>query len=269
MIQQLTGTDEAAGRRCLSGLQVLIKSLTEQTIRQGIDNPTWVAPRRPWAVLCALTECYVRTGGKLAENEDDCAMLLLRNGAAMPPENAKGQTALWAAAQARSLCLLDQFLAAGADPARKDDFGMTVADYVSREIQSVPYSALRDEYERFLLALQEKAGLSAGTESTHPSAAEIPSRPSWSNPAMPFPSLDDISRLSSPASPATRKRDRSGDIATLEIRLKELRSQLEDARHDANMAAVSGHSTLVSQMRVQLLLSRIHECESQLLALQE
>ena len=25
MIQQLTGTDEAAGRRCLSGLQVLIK----------------------------------------------------------------------------------------------------------------------------------------------------------------------------------------------------------------------------------------------------
>ena len=29
MIQQLTGTDEAAGRRCLSGLQVLIKSLTD------------------------------------------------------------------------------------------------------------------------------------------------------------------------------------------------------------------------------------------------
>ena len=28
MIQQLTGTDEAAGRRCLSGLQVLIKQLT-------------------------------------------------------------------------------------------------------------------------------------------------------------------------------------------------------------------------------------------------
>ena len=29
MIQQLTGTDEAAGRPCLSGLQVLIKSLTD------------------------------------------------------------------------------------------------------------------------------------------------------------------------------------------------------------------------------------------------
>ena len=28
MIQQLTGTDEAAGRRSLSGLQVLIKLLT-------------------------------------------------------------------------------------------------------------------------------------------------------------------------------------------------------------------------------------------------
>ena len=28
MIKQLTGTDEAAGRRCLSGLQVLIKQLT-------------------------------------------------------------------------------------------------------------------------------------------------------------------------------------------------------------------------------------------------
>ena len=29
MIKQLTGTDEAAGRRSLSGLQVLIKSLTD------------------------------------------------------------------------------------------------------------------------------------------------------------------------------------------------------------------------------------------------
>ena len=29
MIKQLTGTDEAAGGRCLSGLQVLIKSLTD------------------------------------------------------------------------------------------------------------------------------------------------------------------------------------------------------------------------------------------------
>ena len=29
MIKQLTGTDEAAGRCCLSGLQVLIKSLTD------------------------------------------------------------------------------------------------------------------------------------------------------------------------------------------------------------------------------------------------
>ena len=28
LIKQLTGTDEAAGRRCLSGLQVLIKQLT-------------------------------------------------------------------------------------------------------------------------------------------------------------------------------------------------------------------------------------------------
>ena len=28
LIKQLTGTDEAAGRRCLSGLQALIKQLT-------------------------------------------------------------------------------------------------------------------------------------------------------------------------------------------------------------------------------------------------
>ena len=28
MIKQLTGTDEVAGRRCLSGFQVLIKQLT-------------------------------------------------------------------------------------------------------------------------------------------------------------------------------------------------------------------------------------------------
>ena len=28
MVKQLTGTDEAGGRRCLSGLQVLIKQLT-------------------------------------------------------------------------------------------------------------------------------------------------------------------------------------------------------------------------------------------------
>ena len=29
MIKHVTGTDEAAGRHCLSGLQVLIKSLTD------------------------------------------------------------------------------------------------------------------------------------------------------------------------------------------------------------------------------------------------
>ena len=29
MIKQLTGTDEAAGTRCLSGLQVMIKQLTD------------------------------------------------------------------------------------------------------------------------------------------------------------------------------------------------------------------------------------------------
>ena len=32
LIKQLTGTDEAAGRRCLSGLHVLIKQLT------GVDQ---------------------------------------------------------------------------------------------------------------------------------------------------------------------------------------------------------------------------------------
>ena len=35
-IKQLTGTDEAAGRRCLSGLQVLIKSLTDADLASDV-----------------------------------------------------------------------------------------------------------------------------------------------------------------------------------------------------------------------------------------
>ena len=59
MIKRLTGTDETAGRRCLSGLQVLIKQLTGDF--QAAD---WCLSRgcigaflsAEWAVVKRLTD---------------------------------------------------------------------------------------------------------------------------------------------------------------------------------------------------------------------
>ena len=129
------------------------KGIDVQRQGQAIGSPTAVAGSRPWAVMCALTECYVRTTGKYVESADECAVLLLKHGAVLPPANSQGQTALWAAAQARSVFLLEQFVKMGADVNHKDDLGMTVADYVLREI-AASNGTLRHEYEAFMSALQ-------------------------------------------------------------------------------------------------------------------
>ena len=48
MIQQLTGTDETAGRRCLSGLQVLIKQLTSaDQLQPALGEPVPVLALGP------------------------------------------------------------------------------------------------------------------------------------------------------------------------------------------------------------------------------
>ena len=78
---------------------VKTKGVDAQMEGQAIGGSMIVSGRRPWAVLCALTECYVRTAGKYVENEDECAAILVQHGAVMPPNNQMGQTALWAAAQ--------------------------------------------------------------------------------------------------------------------------------------------------------------------------
>ena len=219
-----------------------------------VGGPITVSGRRPWAVLSALTECYVRTVGKYVENEDGCATLLIGGGAAMPPENGQGQTALWAAAQARSRLLLEYYLKAGADVNHKDALGMTVADYVSQEIASVPPGSLRQEFEAFLGELTAHGASQSGGQTSPPPSAEAPT---WQTPGIPQRAPEQSTAV-----------DHSAEIEAIELQLVELRAQLTAARHDAEMNAITGVASLSAQMRVMELINAIHERERRLSALQ-
>lgn len=234
---------------------VKTKGVDVQMEGQAIGGALLVSGRRPWAVLCALTECYVRTAGKYVENEDECAAILIQHGAVMPPKNQMGQTALWAVAQARSRFLLDQFVKMGVDVNHDDDLGMTVADYVSREIGSLPIGNERQEYEAFLGALEAKGACVSGRKAQYPTAENIGGR--------------QMEQRTSPPAVVTPRQDHSAEIAAIEAQLKGLRMQLVDAKHDANMNAISGTAELTAQMRVMSLIDAIHERERKLAALQE
>ena len=231
---------------------VKTKGVDAQMVGQAIGGSMIVSGRRPWAVLCALTECYVRTVGKYVENEDECAAILIQHGAVMPPNNQMGQTALWAAAQARSRLLLEQFVKKGADVNHRDDLGMTVADYVSGEIGSLPFGSLRQEYETFLSALEAKGARVSGRRAQYPSVENVGGR--------------QMDQRPSPV--VTSKQDHSAEIAAIEAQLKSLRMQLVDAKHNANMNAISGTAELSAQMRVMSLIDAIHERERKLAELQ-
>ena len=235
---------------------VRVNGVLEQSEGQLIGGPVMQAGRRPWAMLCALSDCYVRTFAKYVESADECAAILFRHGAAMPPENQMGQTALWAAAQARSVFLLEQFVRMGADVNHKDKLGMTVADYVMREI-SASSGNLRREYELFMSALQTY-GAKANERPPQYSPGAVPSGGQMSQP------------MPQTAQTPSRVQDHSAEIAAIEIQLKELRMQLIDAKHDASMSAIDGGTaSLTAQMRVMSLIDAIHERERRLSALQE
>ena len=222
--------------------------------RIGVGDSEFISGKRPFAVLCALTDCYVYAVGKYADAADECAEILLKHGAVMPPVNSMGQTALWAAAQARSRFLLDQFVKMGADVNHKDDLGMTVADYVSREMASLPVGRLRQEYEAFLSALQ---GYGAKVSN---GGAKYPSNNNTTG--------SQISQIPQPSTRTAPQQDHSAEIAAIEAQLKDLRMQLIDAKHDANMGAITGTASVSAQMRVMSLIDAIHERERRLSALQ-
>lgn len=233
---------------------VRTKGIVEQLERQLVGSPIMQSGRRPCAVLCALTECYVQTSGKFVESGDECAALLIKHGASMPPSNSQGQTALWAAAQARSTFLLEQFVKMGADVNHKDALGMTVADYVLREV-STASGNLRREYETFLSALQAhgaKTNVRAGGDAAAPNVG-----------------MRQTFAIPQPVQAITPKQDHSAEIAAIEAQLRELRMQLVEAKHDAKMNAINGTAALSAQMRVMSLIDAIHERERKLAALQE
>ena len=234
---------------------VKTKGVDVQAEGQLIGGPSLVAGRRPWSVLCALTECYVRTVGKYIESEDECAALLIKHGAAMPPTNSQGQTALWAAAQARSRFLLDQFVKMGADVNHQDDLGMTIADYVSREMASLPVGRLRQEYEAFLSALQGYGAKMSG------GGAKCPSNGNTAG--------VQVNQMPQPTTRPVTQQDHSAEIAVIEAQLKDLRMQLIDAKHDASMGAITGTAAVSAQMRVMSLIDAIHERERRLAKLTE
>ncbi|MBQ7187877.1 MAG: ankyrin repeat domain-containing protein [Kiritimatiellae bacterium] len=234
-----------------------VKGVTEQMARREIGLPSVLAGRRPFVVLCALTDCYVETFGKTVESGDECADLLIKQGAVMPPENEAGQTALWAAAQVRSVFLLKEFIQMGADVNHKDLLGMTVADYVSREMATAPGESLKREYEIFLQALSGYGVNTHGGDSNAPSRMRNPDPNGQVNPTYEI------------SSNVIAAKERLAEIAAIEAELKGLRVQLAEAKHDANMNAITGTAAFSVRMRVRSLIDAIHERERRLAALQE
>ena len=83
MIKQLTSTNEAAGRRCLSGLQVLIKQLTgaDQLAEPRPGSPVPSTPERREG----LRACYWEGPSELPERRSS------RRGSAEPrPRGCSG-----------------------------------------------------------------------------------------------------------------------------------------------------------------------------------
>lgn len=219
-------------------------------------SATTFAPSRPWATLCALTECYVRTANKYPENQDDCAELLLRGGAVVPPVNSQGQTALWDAVQVGSRYLVEKLLEAGVDPAHRDNFGMTVADCIVRELSAISDESIRTDLQT-LLTLVGNGGQTVHVDrQPSPAQAAVSTAPAYSVPQPPpTPQMSEAERL---------KR-----IDFYEGRLVELRRQLADAKHDRDMNAVMGHGTASAQMRVFSLMDAIADAEKHLTELQD
>ena len=234
--------------------------IAEQRKQQSPYPPQTVATARPWALLCALTDCYVKTSAKYAENQDDCADLLIRGGAIVPPDNSQGQTALWAAVQVQSRHLVDAFLEAGVDPSRKDRFGMTVSDFILRDLATVSDTAIREAYQTFLSILGSSGNGAAPASPTfqpRPGEGAVPeSGPSANLPAP-------------PPRPEMTELERKKQIDLYEGRLVELRQQLADAKHDRDMGALMGQGTASAQMRVYSLMDAIAEAERRLSELQD
>ena len=134
---------------------------------------------------------------------------------------------------------------------------MTVADYVSREMAALPVGRLRQEYEVFLSALR---GLGGRTGARHSSGGEgtIGTQGAMSQ----------IVQTTQPPPTTMPRQGHSAEIAAIEAQLKDLRMQLIDAKHDANMGAITGAAAVTAQMRVMGLIDAIHERERRLSVLQ-
>ena len=66
-----------------------------------------------------------------------------------------------------------------------------------------------------------------------------------------------------------QKKDNTAEIKMLELRLVDLRRQLEDAEHDSRMSGLQGIGTVTTSMRVQNIMRQIQEVQGRLLQLQD
>lgn len=217
---------------------------------------------RPW--LFALLETYRKTpwNKKPADKKDEIARMLVEAGAVLPPEDGYGRNGLWDASIARSVPMLEMALAAGLDINAEDYSGHAVAE-------CKPVVTGDADWEAFSRVLRGHGATGGDTAAPEPSRGfdAVPPKALESAPATsPTPAL-------SPAFPSTGTSrapapDHSAEIAQLELRLRTLRSQLVDAQHDADMAAVNGTGWIVAGMRVSNIQREISETEGRLLELQ-
>lgn len=221
---------------------------------------------RPY--LFALEECYREADGiqgKTRAKMDECANILIAAGAVLPPEDKQGRNGLWDAAIARSIPMLELAVKSGIDVNAVDHLDKSVADYIAESVTTDP------DLNAFAKALHDK-----GAKGTAPEPMKVQPMPLVPGEdgviPVPAPSAGTSAGKSGgffpPAGGQISRQDHTAEIAELEIRLRALNVQLDDARHDANMAAIRGTGLITASMRVQNIMQAISETERRLLELQ-
>ncbi len=221
---------------------------------------------RPY--LFALEECYREADGiqgKTRAKMDECANILIAAGAVLPPEDKQGRNGLWDAAIARSIPMLELAVKSGIDVNAVDHLDKSVADYIAESRINDP------DLNAFAKALQDK-----GAKGTAPEPMKVQPKPlvPGEDDVIPVPapsagtSVGKSGGFFPPAGGQISRQDHTAEITELEIHLRSLNVQLDDARHDANMAAIRGTGLITASMRVQNIMQAISETERRLLELQ-
>ena len=259
----------------------LIEAATEGTFYSA--NPT---------VQEIMREGHKKSSRSIAE----CINLLVAAGATLPPADGMGRNALWDALACQNETLLELALKSGLNVNTQDNKGKTVLDYCARAAGDTSRArGERVSYERFAAFLR-KAGGTCSEESEEENEdsknerGAIAQQPGGGGGVYaPNAPVQQGGNSYSPMGdgmgvnpylgtgvagggfgPGMRqKKDNTAEIKMLELRLVDLRRQLEDAEHDSRMSGLQGIGTVTTSMRVQNIMRQIQEVQGRLLQLQD